>query len=993
MIYAGMMIQLSAGSYWKCKDGTGSTVVRDSGSFKLDAVIDPSGRCSWAREDDRGFFLTFKNGGYASVPHDKKLSLVNGFVLEVFFSCDLEAIGSTGFACIASKGENYDDGYSLMVRKNGSLLININGLTRSFYGIIRKPIIKSKVDHRVRVEYDRKEVKVFCNGKRVACYPVAGTMVDKGGPFRIGSCRRYPLTGNIYEMKVGPYSAGKDKGGKLKGEATELERLQQFKPAPVIDPPGTVIVSSLEHFGPEKLTGYGKSGAPGKYIQRENVRFWNNDITTMIYPAPVADVPDLICRSGLKGKYDVYLAVRSLGVDTLTQVRIGSQYYRIFSHNLGKLHRSYEVLLERDVDISSTEIALAPGLYSYVGYFKFIPSANRRRNEIPDPAGVVTKGPRMTIQDFEDFSRREIEKKFADGLFRRREWVESRKAAKPSARSVSRGYQLFEQNYLEHLFKNSVPTVEKGDISLRAAAAPGEFEPVAFGIHALRPLKNVSLKCGDFTAADGRKAAVGCHIGVVELLDKRQTNYTNNTEVMYGPLYVENDNRIRGGVNQGESRQYWLTLRAPADTPAGIYRSELMLDADGRKSRIPLVFEIYPFKLDQHDVGLMLFATPVHDKGEAGEAVLRDLADHGIRTVMLNDYNRPFAFKGDTAETLTVDWENSVITRVMTLCKKLQMDRSVLIKIPVFRNQAKLVAGSKAEVDAVVERLIRELAAKAEAENWPEMHLMTHDEVLSNSEVMDEAMSDLRIIRRVGLINSNNHIWYKTSRSYQKFCDEFAAMNNVFVNRFNTRNMWYVDTWREMQTRCEAEGKFMGAYNSNNAVVFSQPAAARYSFGWFHRTAGKGAICHGIYAYQESYGNPYNDLDGNFTDWIFHYPALAGRKGGPSLDWECYREGSDDLRYITTLENRIAAAEKSGIDVAAEKKVLRELVNSFDMEKFYAESLFITPKWEKMWSSNGRHYASGKYNVPNGWEYADYDNARRKLAKAIISIDNKIRRK
>lgn len=213
------------------------------------------------------------------------------------------------------------------------------------------------------------------------------------------------------------------------------------------------------------------------------------------------------------------------------------------------------------------------------------------------------------------------------------------------------------------------------------------------------------------------------------------------------------------------------------------------------------------------------------------------------------------------------------------------------------------------------------------------------------------------------------------------------------MNRFCTKNFWYVDTWKQMQERCDREGKKLFPYNSNNAVMFTQPAAARYSFGWFHRTAGKGAIGHGIYTYKEAYGTSYNDLDGWCTDWLCNYPKTSTRKGGPAIDWESYREGADDMRYIATLENRIKKAEKLGVDVSAEKATLEKLIASLDMKKFYAESTFITPKWTRTWTEDGKHYASGVFNVPTGWEFKDYHDARRALARAIMSIDGKLNQK
>jgi hypothetical protein len=69
------------------------------------------------------------------------------------------------------------------------------------------------------------------------------------------------------------------------------------------------------------------------------------------------------------------------------------------------------------------------------------------------------------------------------------------------------------------------------------------------------------------------------------------------------------------------------------------------------------------------------------------------------------------------------------------------------------------------------------------------------------------------------------------------------------------------------------------------------------------------------YAWQHSYGNGWNDFDHyRYKDTNFTYPSL----GGPidTTQWEGLREGIDDVRYLSTLLDAIAAAE-SGSKAAA----------------------------------------------------------------------------
>ena len=63
--------------------------------------------------------------------------------------------------------------------------------------------------------------------------------------------------------------------------------------------------------------------------------------------------------------------------------------------------------------------------------------------------------------------------------------------------------------------------------------------------------------------------------------------------------------------------------------------------------------------------------------------------------------------------------------------------------------------------------------------------------------------------------------------------------------------------------------------------------------------------------YHSSIGNPWNDFDGSYgRDYNFTYPTVDGVID--TMQWEGYREGADDVRYLTTLEEAIKQAKQSG---------------------------------------------------------------------------------
>jgi hypothetical protein len=88
----------------------------------------------------------------------------------------------------------------------------------------------------------------------------------------------------------------------------------------------------------------------------------------------------------------------------------------------------------------------------------------------------------------------------------------------------------------------------------------------------------------------------------------------------------------------------------------------------------------------------------------------------------------------------------------------------------------------------------------------------------------------------------------------------------------------------------------------NNTVVDCiNPGYSRYIYGYYTwRQNLDGMSSWGPSTTENSRGNPYEDLDHEFSDYAITYPHT----GGPlaTTNWEALREGIDDVRYIYQLE-------------------------------------------------------------------------------------------
>jgi hypothetical protein len=91
------------------------------------------------------------------------------------------------------------------------------------------------------------------------------------------------------------------------------------------------------------------------------------------------------------------------------------------------------------------------------------------------------------------------------------------------------------------------------------------------------------------------------------------------------------------------------------------------------------------------------------------------------------------------------------------------------------------------------------------------------------------------------------------------------------------------------------------------------------------------------YAYQHSFGHVWNDFDDNhYRDHVFTYPTDDGVVG--TIQWEGFREGVDDVRYLSTLLKAIEKARRTYSPVAAEaERWLEKLDPAGDLDNIRRE--------------------------------------------------------
>ncbi|HUS81189.1 MAG TPA: glycoside hydrolase domain-containing protein, partial [Armatimonadota bacterium] len=185
----------------------------------------------------------------------------------------------------------------------------------------------------------------------------------------------------------------------------------------------------------------------------------------------------------------------------------------------------------------------------------------------------------------------------------------------------------------------------------------------------------------------------------------------------------------------------------------------------------------------------------------------------------------------------------------------------------------------------------------------------------------------------------------------------------------------------ERVARAIADGHIIACYN--NDVEGYRPELQRYAAGMYLLASGTQGIYN--WEYHGWQGSPYDDQDAQYGDFLHVYPAMGDEVGGPSTGWEGFREGTDDYKYCDLLRRTIERARGAGhvAEADAAAAVLDEIFAGLN----YQPRIRQTAKWERSFTDDdGVARISGKLLVPNGWEYADYDSARRRVADQIVGL-------
>jgi len=483
----------------------------------------------------------------------------------------------------------------------------------------------------------------------------------------------------------------------------------------------------------------------------------------------------------------------------------------------------------------------------------------------------------------------------------------------PTDADRERGFIGWAPNWMELIYRQSVPTAEAVARELAATAAPGEYEPATVAIRALQDLSGVRVEVGELNSGAATIPASAVEVRRVRCWPQR-IGSSWGTEYRVVPELLELFDSV--DVPADTTQQFWLTVHVPADAEPGGYRAPVRVIAESGEWETELRLSVLPFELEPAERPVGMYWRDTRVEGERMDMQIRDMLAHGVTAVTVSTpavvTNEDGELKVDAADLLAL----------------LQHLKQMGIEGPIPYNPSLEGRIKRAFPDGDFEALyieaIRRLEEVSSREDTPKLLYYPVDEIGNDEERGRRANLLCGLIGQVP-----------------------GATSYITVNNYEAGERWgdTFDIWCgnipytvEQEQRLLERGKRYMRYGS---AYLNDCRRARNSsgFGFYRRPAEAMYYWH----YQAYNGDPYYDFDGTARDWCCAYPGEDGPV--PTMDWEAIREGIDDMRYIATLKALAARAEQGNAEQrAAAEAALAELdavlsIDETEAPTAYAEDL------------------------------------------------------
>lgn len=361
-------------------------------------------------------------------------------------------------------------------------------------------------------------------------------------------------------------------------------------------------------------------------------------------------------------------------------------------------------------------------------------------------------------------------------------------------------------------------------------------------------------------------------------------------------------------IPSNEQRQFWLTARVPIEQEPGVYTGTLEIQCkhSQKKSFFPVELEVLPFALGEPILEYSIYyrGKLVPNAGTISSeyknrrqlaAEFENLKEHGVSNPSVYQRLGPHGNTGARTREEAWHW----LTEYMNVRRQAGLRSDSLYYL------GRAIGSPKSpEEFTLLDRAINDLRVLAERSGMPTLYLYGRDEA-RKKELSDQAKAWMYVKSRGARV--------------------FAAGRSGHTNAMGTLTDTLVLNGERAGGEIEAVHEYGGKVFSYSMpqVGVENPITYRLNYGFkLWQDGYDGAM---NYAYQHAMGFIWNDFDHEvYRDHVFAYPTADGVLD--TIAWEGFREGVDDVRYLSLLLSRAAIA---GGPVESHSKIMTDDIARF----------------------------------------------------------------
>jgi len=475
--------------------------------------------------------------------------------------------------------------------------------------------------------------------------------------------------------------------------------------------------------------------------------------------------------------------------------------------------------------------------------------------------------------------------------------------------------------------------------------SPNQYVTATFSLRALVNASEVNIDLSGVKSPEWRLDSSHFELRVAQLRDRSIAAYSEHTALTgkgtIPDLLLRDDRTVfppsgkQGGFGGGhcvtsipahESRQIWMTVQIPTYCPPGEFRGVVNIQVKGSKERnlsIPVVLNVLPIDLKPVDGYYgSFYRCSIDPKSKGGITSKQLLSD--LQFQVMYGLNAATLYDG---------------AKMIPYARQAGMTQPPVSMVP------RTTDGGNWEDEA------RRQVAEAKAMGFPDLYFYGVDEAHTDDAVKLARSAGERSMK-AGIHEQDS---FMSPADYDKLKDVVSRPVMMMYN-FNTYS-----AHNELVDYANQKGFQPISYWFSNA---SYPLRDRALVGLYNTACGY--LGTAPWASQD-YGD-----SGPSADYFYFYPDKTGEPI-PTIRFEAYRQGIDDVRYLQAMDRAISSAEKILVENPENPNLQKALADTRLVRKTRFESI-----------------TGGYIGFVNSITAKTLEETRKEMAEATININNSI---